>query len=106
MIQNVGVIFIESDKRWTTIEEVRKTIESTYDQCQVRTKIELKAWSHHAENSHQQGDYPIPFQDYIKDKSDEEYLRQVELGLLDCKDLGGREKVSAYLKKRIKMKHL
>ncbi|WP_280771992.1 hypothetical protein [Salipaludibacillus daqingensis] len=86
---------------WTTIEEVRATIEKTYELCQTRTKIELKSWSYHSESSHQNGDYPIAFGDYVNKMKDIDYLRQVKLNLFDCEDIGGKEKVIEYLSKRI-----
>ena len=93
-------IFI-SDVNLTTIEEVRQTIENVYGQCQTRTKIELKAWSYHSEYSHQNGEYPLAFQDYVSNFKDEDYLKQIQLDMLDCEDLGGKEKAVKYLMKRI-----
>ncbi|WP_416148502.1 hypothetical protein ACM26V_19910 [Salipaludibacillus sp. HK11] len=92
---------MHKDVGWTTIEEVRETIENIYEGRHIRTKIELKSWSYHSEKSNQEGNLPIAFQDYVSNMKDIDYLRQVKLDLLDCEDLGGKEKVIAYLTKRI-----
>lgn len=80
---------------------MRQTIDKTYDQCRMRTKIELKAWSHHSEKSYRNGNFPLPFMDYVSNMSDEDYLKQVQMDILDCGDLGGKEEVIKYLMNRI-----
>jgi len=92
---------MSDNKCWTTIEEVRGTIEKTYEKCHIRTKIELKSWSYYSESSNRKGKYPLPFVDYVSHMKDVDYLRQVKLDLLDCEDLGGKEKVIDYLTYRI-----
>ncbi|MCR6098763.1 hypothetical protein HXA31_15475 [Salipaludibacillus agaradhaerens] len=92
---------MQNNSDWTTIEEVRGTIENTYEGCQLRTKIELKSWAHHSENCHANGEYPLPFLNYVAGMRDVDYLEQVKGNVLDCEDLGGKEDVIKYLMKRM-----
>lgn len=85
------------------LEDVRETINKTYKGCQFRTKIELKSWSYHSESSNQNGNYPLPFGDYVSNMKEVDYLKQVKLDLLNCEDLGGKQKVIEYLTNRINL---
>ncbi|MCE7792265.1 hypothetical protein K8O68_07470 [Salipaludibacillus sp. CUR1] len=92
---------MNSETGWTTIEEVRGTVDNTYSRCQLRTKIELKSWLYHSEKCHEEGAYPLPFMDYVSRMSDKDYLEQVKLDEINCEDLGGKGQVIDYLTKRM-----
>jgi hypothetical protein len=89
------------DNGLTTIEEVRSYIEKNYGSGHWLSKIKFKAWSYHSESRNNNGNLPFTFNNYIRHMDERDYLEQVNLNMLNCDDLGGKETVQKLLAKRI-----
>lgn len=85
----------------TNIEDVRNTLKTSYECCHIMTKIMLKAWSFHSESRHKNGNQPFTFDNYTHHMRDKDYLEQVELNIIDCEDIGGKEETIKYLRSRM-----
>jgi hypothetical protein len=77
-----------------TIESVRETYEKVYNRNKISPmqKIRLKAWLYHSESRHKNGNSPFHFNNYIHALGKQTYLEYIDFGLIDCEDLGGKEK--------------
>lgn len=85
----------------TTIEDVRNTFQQSYEGCHVMTKIMLKCWVNHSESRNRNGNKPFTFDNYTSHMRDKDYFEQVQLNIIDCSDIGGKEEVITYLKNRM-----
>jgi hypothetical protein len=89
------------DNGLTTIEEVRRLFDISYDGCHIMTKIQLKAWKNHSESRHKNNNKPFTFDNYTTHLRDKDCLEQVKLDIIDCSDIGGKDTVISYLLTRI-----
>ena len=85
----------------TTIEEVRKEYNRSYDRCNLNRKIMLKAWLYHSESRVKNNHHPFTLCVYSNTMEDQYLLEQVKFNMIDCSDLGGKAEIIEYLTKRI-----
>lgn len=83
----------------TTIEDARMRFKRDYDICHTLTKLELKCWINHSESRHRNNNPPFTFNNYIRHMGIREVLEQVELDMINCDDLGGKDTIIEFLKK-------
>ena len=77
-----------------TIETVREKYEEMYNIRKANPiyKLELKAWLYHSESRHKNGNPPFRFEHYTHALGKQTLLDYIEFNLIDCDDLGGKEK--------------
>ncbi|OPH61780.1 hypothetical protein BC351_00640 [Paenibacillus ferrarius] len=85
----------------TSIESAREEYQSLYEGCHWLTKLMLKCWINHSESRNRNGNMPFTFENYNNCMNDRFYLEQVELNIIDCSDIGGKEEILQLLKNRI-----
>lgn len=85
---------LQEKKKELTIESVRETYQEMYNQGRINdmTKIKLKCWLYHSESRNKNGNPPFQFDHYVHALDKQFYLEFIEFGLIDCEDLGGKEK--------------
>lgn len=85
-----------SKKAELSIEEVRKEVEEMYNGRRIHPmeKIRLKAWLYHSESRHKNGNPPFQYDHYTHAVGKQLYLEYIQFGLIDCEDLGGKEKAN------------
>lgn len=88
----------EEPSAYTTIERVRDSFDAIYPIANLYTKIALRAWLHYSESRYRNNHHPLTFSNYQNVMNPYEYLKQVEVDVFDCSDLGGKEKVIEFLK--------
>jgi hypothetical protein len=84
----------------TSIEEVRSTFAEMYNRTHRMVKIELKCWKGHSESRHRNNHAPFTFNNYTAHMRKSDYIEQVNLNMIDCVDLDGKDEVLAYLAMR------
>ena len=85
----------------TSIEVAREEYQNAYEGCHWLTKLMLKCWINHSESRNRNGNKPFTFDNYTNHMDDRFYLEQVELNIVDCSDIGGKEEIVLKLKNRI-----
>lgn len=77
-----------------TIEDVRESYQSMYNSVRIHPmeKIRLKAWLYHSESRNRNGNPPFQYEHYTHAVGKQLYLDYIEFGLIDCEDLGGKDK--------------
>ena len=81
----------------TTIESVREGYKLLYKKSNIYTKIALKAWLNHSESRHRNNNPPYTFENYDRHMNYYFYIEQIELGMINCDDIGGKEFAINYL---------
>lgn len=85
---------VDKKKPEMTIQSVREDFEQMYNERRINdmTKIKLKCWLYHSESRNKNGNPPFLFDNYVHALGKETYLDYIKFGLIDCEDLGGKEK--------------
>lgn len=87
-------------KEELTIEKVRKQFKDAYNKRNnAMGKIRLKAWLYHAESRHRNGNPPFSFSNYTHADDKHMYLDYIRFDLIDCSDIGGKEKANEVVEK-------
>lgn len=85
-----------------TIEDVRKDVEkllAASNRVNDMTKIRAKCWLYHSESRTKNGNQPFTFNTYTHHLNKQIYLCYIEHDLIDCTDLGGKEKAIKIVEK-------
>lgn len=95
---------IKGDTGLTTIEQVREEYFDCYDDGDLLDKIQMKCWLNHSESRHKNNNKPFTFSNYINHMRISDYSQQVQLGMINVDDLGGKDRVLALLTLNLSMK--
>lgn len=80
-------------KEELTIEKVRTQFAEFYsERNNDMEKIKLKAWLYHSESRHKNGNPPFEYRNYTHADIKSTYLDYIRFDLIDCEDIGGKEK--------------
>lgn len=83
-----------------TIEQVREQFQTMYSKRNNDMgKIRLKAWLYHSESRHKNGNPPFTFSNYTHADDKHMYLDHIRFDLIDCTDIGGKEKAAETVEK-------
>ena len=55
-------------------------------------KIKIKCWQWHSKSRIKNGNEPFTFENYNHSLGKQTYLDYIEMGFIDCDDLGGKDK--------------
>lgn len=78
------------------MDKVYKTVKDmTSQRTNDMTKIQCKCWTSHSESRVKNGNKPFEFSNFIHGLGKDFYLDYIKLDLIDCDDLGGKEKAIA-----------
>ncbi|MEC4565380.1 hypothetical protein L8C07_05435 [Paenibacillus sp. CMAA1739] len=92
---------LKTDGGLTTIKSVRNDYREAYNGCSWLTKVVLKCWLSHSESRNKNNNYPFSFENYTNHLSVRDYIEQIELDMIDCEDIGGKDTILAKLKERL-----
>lgn len=56
------------------------------------TKLKIKCWQWHSKSRLKNGNEPFTFNEYSHVLGKQTYLDYIEIGLIDCNDIGGKDK--------------
>lgn len=56
------------------------------------TKIKIRCWLYHSESRAKNCNEPFTFKNYARSLGKKDYLDYIHYGLIDCQDIGGKEK--------------
>lgn len=62
-------------------------------------KIKVKCWLFHSESRAQNNNEPFTFENHSRSLGKEDYLRHIHGDLIDCQDIGGKEKATQVVEK-------
>ncbi|PLS19001.1 hypothetical protein CVD28_00950 [Bacillus sp. M6-12] len=87
---------LDKKKKDITIESVRESYQEMYNEGRINdmTKIKLKCWLYHSESRNKNGNPPFLFENYVHALGKETYLDYIKFGLINCDDIGGKEKAN------------
>jgi len=74
------------------LNEVISEYNSMYNRVNDMTKIKLKCWLQHSESRVNNNNPPFKFKAIKKVLYKEDYLSRIKYGMIDCDDLGGKDK--------------
>lgn len=85
---------VNKPKAELTIQSVREEFEQMNNGRHINdmTKIKLKCWLYHSESRNKNGNPPFLFSNYVHALGKQTYLEYIQFGLINCDDLGGKEK--------------
>lgn len=86
------------NKGLTTIEEVRNLYSKLYPKENNLNKIKLKCWLNHSESRHKNNNFPFSFFNYNNHTNIDFYIQQIQLNIINCDDIGGKEHCIQFLK--------
>jgi hypothetical protein len=86
----------------TTITEVKEFLEEHYDKANIWNKIQMKAWSYHSVSRTINNNPPFTFNNYTHHMNEKYYIEQINLGMIECDDIGGKESAIKFLEDRMK----
>ena len=83
-----------------TLDEVKKTVSDMLSRrTNEMTKIQCKCWLYHSTSRTKNGNEPFKFDNYIHGLGKDFYFDYIRFNLIDCDDLGGKEKAMAVVEK-------
>lgn len=92
-------MFQNKNNGLTTIEEVREEYDSMYNIVNDLYKVKLKAWLHHSESRHKNGNKPFTFQNHSYKMPVSFYCDLISLDVIDVSDIGSKESIEEKLKR-------
>jgi hypothetical protein len=91
-----------NDRGLTTIEEVNEFLKEYYEKAHIWNKIQMKAWAYHSNSRDRNSNPPFTFDNYVNHMNERYYLEQIEFGMIECDDIGGKEAAIKFLQDRMK----
>ena len=83
-----------------TLDKVHETVNNMLSRrTNDMTKIQCKCWVYHSESRVKNGNEPFEFSNYIHGLGKDFYLDYIKHDLIDCGELGGKDKAIAVVER-------